>query len=285
MSNVNSVLQGTISALYVYPVKSCAAVRTSHAAVCATGLMFDREWMVVDTNGHFLTQRAHPRMALIQPAIDDVGGAGKLTLCAPGMEDLGVDEPDELVSLTVKVWRDTVQALDMGNAAALWLSTFLSTPCRLVRFDKRDRRICDANWTGGDGTSTYFADGFPLLVLSAGAVSQLNSRMVRVGRDPVDVSRFRPNIVVDGWPAHAEDALSVFKVSEIVFRFVKPCTRCAIPDIDPRKGEVFNRVNDILRDYRRNPRMNGALTFGMNAVVTRGVGETLTVGQVVHGLS
>lgn len=279
MSNISDTIQGTISALYIYPVKSCAGLKISQTTVRSTGLAFDREWMVVDTNGHFLTQRSHPRMALIQPHLDGKG-AGDLTLCAPQMNFLAVIEPHNPLPFLVKVWRDSVPALDMGDHAAEWLSDFLGTACRLVRFDKRERRICDPEWTRNNKTSTYFADGFPLLVLSAAAIEQLNLRMSEAGRQKIDVSRFRPNIVVSGWPAHVEDVVPGFVAPDVAFRFVKPCTRCAIPDIDPLTGLVTNRVNDILRDYRRDSWMNGALTFGMNAVITRGVGKTLKTGQV-----
>jgi uncharacterized protein YcbX len=284
MSNVNSVLEGIISALYVYPVKSCAGVKTSHVTVCETGFMFDREWMVVDTNGHFLTQRAHPRMALIQPHLNAVEVDG-LTLSAPGMDGFTLIAPISPAPLVVKVWRDSVSASDMGDQAAEWLSDFLGTACRLVRFDKRERRICDPEWTRNNDTTTYFADGFPLLVLSAAAIVQLNRRMSEAGRPTVDASRFRPNIVVSDWPAHLEDEVSGFVAPDVALRFVKPCTRCAIPDIDPLTGLVTNRVNDILRDYRRNAQMNGALTFGMNAVITHGLSEILKTGQVVYSCS
>ena len=283
MFNSDDTIQGTLSALYVYPVKSCAGLALSQATLRTTGLAFDREWMVVDTNGHFLTQRSHPRMALIRPHINAQENVNGLTLSAPGVEDLALMEPKVPGSLTVKVWRDSVPALDMGDEAAEWFSEFLGAACRLVRFDKQGRRLCDPAWTGGDGTNTYFADGFPLLVLSAAGVEQLNRRMGEAGREPVHVSLFRPNIVVSGWAAHAEDRFSAFNTPDAAFRFVKPCTRCAIPDIDPLTGRVSNRVNDILRLYRRDPRMKGALTFGMNAVITRGAGEALKIGQSVSG--
>ena len=282
MSNVSEPIQGTISALYIYPVKSCAGLKTGQTTVQSTGLAFDREWMVVDTNGHFLTQRAHPRMALIQPHLTTVDGVDGLTLSAPGMNDFTLIAPDSPVRLMVKIWRDSMPALDMGDQAVEWLSDFLGTACRLVRFDKREHRICDPEWTRNKETSTHFADGFPLLVLSAAAIAHLNRRMSEAGRATVDVSRFRPNIVVSDWPAHLEDEVSGLAAQDVALRFVKPCTRCAIPDIDPLTGEQTNRVNDILRDYRRDARMKGALTFGMNAVITRGVGETLKTGQVVY---
>lgn len=282
MSNVSEPIQGTISALFIYPVKSCAGLKLSQTTVQSTGLAFDREWMVVDTNGHFLTQRAHPRMALIQPYLTTVDGVDGLTLSAPGMNGFTLIAPDSPVRLMVKIWRDSMSALDMGDQAAEWLSDFFGTACRLVRFDKREHRICDPEWTRNKETSTYFADGFPLLVLSAAAIAHLNRRMSEAGRATVDVSRFRPNIVVSDWPAHLEDEVSGLAAQDVALRFVKPCTRCAIPDVDPLTGLVTNRVNDILRDYRRDARMKGALTFGMNAVITRGVGETLKTGQVVY---
>ena len=56
-----------ISDLFVYPVKSCAGVRMNEVAIVPTGFEFDRNWMVVDADGAFVTQREHPTLALVKP--------------------------------------------------------------------------------------------------------------------------------------------------------------------------------------------------------------------------
>ena len=73
----------TISDLFVYPVKSCAGVRMKEVSIVPTGFEFDRNWMVVDADGNFVTQREHPTLALVKPQLN-----GGITLTAPDMEPL-----------------------------------------------------------------------------------------------------------------------------------------------------------------------------------------------------
>lgn len=273
-----STLDCRIAHLYVHPVKSCGAMAVNEAPVIDTGLEWDREWMVVDAaSGRFVSQRELPRMALVQPAMR----AGELVLRAPGMLALHLSLEAVESRTRATVWHDARDAWDMGALAAQWFSDFLGRPLRLVRVDPDDLAVCNPRWTGEDRAVTAFADGYPLLVCTQAALDDLAQRTGQA----MDWRRFRPNLVLDGLDAHAEDFLERIEFDTpdgpLVLRPVKPCVRCSIPDVDPATGEPGHAVGDALRAYRADARMDGALTFGMNTIVTQGLGAVLRVGQ--HG--
>ena len=281
----DSDLSGTIARLFTYPVKSCAGIELQEALLTDTGLDLDRAWMVVDPEGRFLTQRTLPRMALIQPQLR---GVEEMVLRAPGMLALHVTVDAVHAPASVTLWEDTVPAWDMGPVAAQWVTDFLARPCRLVRFDPEYRRLSSTSWTGGVEAPNQFADGFPVLVASTASLQELNVRLQAQGHTPVGMERFRPNVVVDGLHPHDEDRLDTLFVQscaaaeeEIHLQHVKPCGRCPIPDIDPATAQSSPQVMDTLRSYRQDQRLGGAVTFGMNAIVLRGAGQTLRVGQRV----
>lgn len=276
-----SDLRGTIARLFVYPVKSCAGIEVQEALLTETGLDLDRAWMVVDSEGKFLTQRTVPRMALVRPKLT----SQEMVLRAPGMLALHVALDAVEAPATVTVWRDTVPAWDMGAVAAQWFTDFLGQPCRLVRFDPEHRRLSSMEWTGGVEAPNQFSDGFPVLVASTASMDELNARLAARGHAPVGIERFRPNVVLAGVEAHDEDRVDLLRVEaptgEVHLQPVKPCARCPVPDIDPDTAESHPAVGDTLRTYRHDRRLGGAVTFGMNAIVRLGAGQVLRVGQRV----
>lgn len=269
-----------IAELYVHPVKSCGGLAVDEALLIETGFEFDRAWMVVDARGHFVTQRQVPRMALIQPALK----VHDLRLRAPGMLalHLQLDEVGDPVRVTV--WNDEVAAFDMGDLAAQWFSDFLGQPLRLVRFDPDQKRLASAQWTGPIAAEAAFSDEYPLLVVSRASLDELNRRLATNGASAVTMPRFRPNLVLDGLDAHGEDHLDEVRFDTpeglVRLKLVKPCSRCSIPDVDPITAETGHAVGDTLAAYRADARLNGAITFGMNAVIVEGIDCTLRPGRV-----
>ena len=271
-------LSVSVASLHVYPIKSCGGVALDETLVIETGFEFDRAWMVVDSAGVFVTQRELPRMALIQPTLK----TSEMVLRAPGMLALHVALDRVEAATRVRVWRDEVAAYDMGDLCAQWFSDFLGRPLRLVRFDPEQKRLSDHRWTGTLDAENAFADGFPILVASTAGLAEFNRRLATQGQEPVTMARFRPNLVLDGLDAHGEDALGelVFTTSDgpVHLKLVKPCARCPIPDVDPATGEPGHAVGDVLASYRADARMDGALTFGMNAVIVEGIERVLRTG-------
>jgi uncharacterized protein YcbX len=277
-----------IAELNLYPIKSCAGISLREATLRTAGLtsehVYDREWMVVDAQGNFMTQRNFPRMALITPRIK----ADTLELRAPGMLrieiPLGLPHPDDEKTVDVRVWNDTVKAYDCDDTTAAWFSSFLGVPCRLVRFHADARRFSSTEWTGGLEVPTLFSDGYPLLVISDASLADLNGKLTAQGRDALPMNRFRPNLVISGISAFEEDYAESLKIGDVALKPVKPCPRCPMPSIDQASGEFGPDPLDILRTYRASDRLSGGIAFGMNTLVTAGEGAILKVGQEIEVL-
>ena len=252
----------TLASLHIYPVKSCAQITLDSAQVQKRGLEHDRRWMVVDENGRFLTGRELPRLVLVLAEPHACG----ITLRAPQMVTLEVAKPAaQATRLNVTVWKSTLSAQLADAAAHTWLSIFLDRPCRLVFMDETCTRAVSMDY-GQAGDEVSFADGYPLLLISQAALDNLNTRLPH----PVTMQRFRPNLVVTGCTAHAEDQWMRIRIGTVVFELVKPCTRCVFTTVDPVQGERSADGEPLrtLIGYRRSTR---GVTFGQN-LIARGTG-------------
>ena len=284
MNNLATQTDGDVrvglNALQVYPVKSCAGVALDASLLIETGLEFDRTWMVVGADGGFVTQRQLPRMVLVRPQLKTF----EMVLRAPGMLALHVALDTVEKPVRVRVWDDEVAAFDMGDLCAQWFSDFLGQALRLVRFDPAQRRLSARRWSGAIEAENTFTDGFPILVASTAGLDELNRRLLAQGEAAVTMARFRPNLVLDGLDAHGEDGLDeiVFDTPDgpVRLKLVKPCARCPIPDIDPASAETGHAVGDTLAGYRADARLDGQITFGMNAVIVDGIDRALRAGMV-----
>ena len=275
-------VRAKIAQLFIYPIKSCAGIELKEAVLTDTGLDLDRAWMVVDEAGEFVTQRQLPRMALIQPLLTSFD----MIVKAPGAKPLKLAIDEVAQSVTVKVWEDTVKAFDMGDEAAHWFSDFLGKTVRLVRFDPEQARLSSMQWTNGIDAKNGFDDAFAVLVTSVASLKVLNDKLVAAGENAVTMQRFRPNVVLTAIEAYDEDRLDTLHITTqdgvAQLKPVKPCARCPIPDIDPKTGKSSPVVGDMLQTYRQNPQLDGAVTFGMNAIILAGEGAVLRVGQSVE---
>jgi uncharacterized protein len=277
----------TLAGLHVHPIKSCGGTAPDEWVLIETGLDLDRAWMVVDEDGEMLTQRELPRMALIRCAFK----GDELVLRAPGMLALHLALDRAETPTRVRVWGDEVPAYEMGVLAAQWFSDFLgpdlgraSKRLRLVRFDPDHRRLASRRWTQEVEAGAQFADEFPLLVTSTASLADLNARLAARGQPPMAMARFRPNLVIDGLQPWDEDHLNELRFDTpegpVRLRLVKPCVRCGIPNVDPETGDAGTEPGATLAGFRADPRMDGGITFGMNAIVIEGVDRTLRIGQL-----
>jgi uncharacterized protein YcbX len=276
-----------ISALFVYPVKSCRAIALTDVLIERDGLQWDRRWMVIDAAGRFVSQREYPSMARIATTL----GADALHLRVDDRDTelfLPFVPPAQAARVPVTVWSDRFEALDEGDAAARWISDVIGAALRCVRFADDVTRLASPRWTKGLDAPTRFADGFPLLVTADASLTELNGRLGAKGVTPLPMNRFRPNVVLGGTEAFDEDfagTLTIGAVGDVVLRVAKPCARCPITTLDQATGATDPRWPheplDTLAGYRANPRVDGGLTFGQNAIVVEGVGQRLRVGDAV----
>ena len=263
----------TLSALHIFPVKSCAPLVLDAAAVEPRGLRDDRRWIVTDANGKFLTGRQHPRLTLLHAMPD----AGAIALSAPGMPPLRLEAPAGGTRVDVVVWTNTVAAQPAGDVANAWISAFLGMAARFAYMDDGCARPVNPDYAK-PGDEVSFADAFPMLLISEGALDALNAKL----QVPVPMLRFRPNFVVANTAPHAEDGWKRVRIGEVEFDVVKPCSRCVFTTVDFERGE-FDPSGEPLKTlttYRRGER---GVTFGQN-IIPRGAG-TVRVGDAVEVLA
>jgi uncharacterized protein len=244
-----------VEQLFIHPVKGCRALPVQQAALRATGLHHDREFLIVDENGVFMTQRELPILARLAAT------PGDAALSLRGDDGRVVEVPYDVDGppREVVVWGDEVEVVDCGAAAAGMLTTFAGTTLRLVRMRDGFTRPVDPTDGGEAGDIVSFADGFPLLVTTTASIAAARDA---IGPN-VDSRRFRPNIVVDGAGAFAEDDWLTVEIGETVIDVVKPCARCRVLDVDPDTGVGGGTV---LKGLARIRTVDHKVLFGQNAI-------------------
>ena len=257
-----------LTGLHIYPIKSARGIALGDSVVDGFGLLYDRRWMVVNPSGEFLSQRTHPRLALVAPVID----GETLRIVAPEMPPLEVPlHPKDIVRSRVAVWRDFCPASWLGENAAGWFSEFLDCACSLVHMSDSVIRPADPAFAP-PGTRVSFADAFPFLLISEESLADLNRRLAH----PLPMNRFRPNLVVAGAEPYAEDEWQHIEIGGLPMRVVKSCGRCVVTTTDQATGERGKEPLRTLATYRNR---GGEVMFGQN-VVHEGPGR-LRVGNPV----
>jgi len=261
-----------LSRLYIYPVKSLKGIALDEALVERRGLQYDRRWMLVDETDTFITQRDHPRMAIISLALDKDG----LRASAEGMEDLLIPyTPQEPELRTVTVWKSVCQAQTVAAHIDEWLSRFLQTPCRLVYMPDETRREVNPLFAINQDIVS-FADGYPFMLIGEASLDELNGRLSNA---PVPVNRFRPNFVLKGTNAFAEDEWKEIQIGDTLFYLVKPCERCQITTIDQERG--VRTGPEPLRQLSTYRTLDQKVLFGQY-LIAQTLGKTLRVGDKVR---
>lgn len=260
-----------IASLHIYPVKSCRGIDLAKARLTPTGLEWDRRWMIVDGKGKFVTQRTHPLLTTISTAITD----SRLELSAAGHPALVVDPRAGGAAHPVQVWRDHCSGIDVGDEAASWLAQVLGARFQLLRMNDEVPRLADSHYAGPRPQPVSFTDGYPVLLTSIESLAELNQRLPA----PIPMNRFRPNVVIEGVEAYAEDAMVAFRSGAVALRGVKHCTRCINTTTDQFDGtrDAGSEPLKTLKTYRYDKILRG-IAFGQNCVVAEGVGELLSVG-------
>jgi uncharacterized protein len=258
-----------LTALNVYPIKSAAGLAVQEHSVDSFGLRHDRRFMVVNSAGRMISQRTHPRMALVRPSIE----GPQLRVSAPGMPSLEVSlSPSATDTRMVEIWDDACTALWLGEPAAAWFSQFLHCDCGLVYMPDQTVRPADSRFAP-EGARVSFADAYPFLLISEESLVDLNTRLP----SPILMNRFRPNLVIAGGEPYVEDRLQEFQLGGIAFRGVKPCDRCVVTTTDQATTDRGPEPLRTLATYRR---WDGKVFFGQN-LIHRGMGS-LRVGATLR---
>lgn len=261
-----------VKSLHIYPVKSCRRVDLGRGEIVDTGFVNDRRWMLVDENGVFLTQRKFPKMALIRAEARE-----RLELSFADQSFALPLYTEEFGQRTVKVWESECLARDYGDPVAEALSDFLGAPVRLVTMDKDETRaITSSKAMQKDVLS--FADGFPFLLTNQASLDELNRRLP----EPIPMTRFRPNIVIEGAEAFAEDRWKKIRIGRAEFFLPKACVRCNITAVDQETGRRHpTEPLKTLAEFRMEDRK---ILFGQNLQHDHASGRTVAVGDAVEVL-
>ncbi|WP_080238822.1 MOSC domain-containing protein [Spirosoma rigui] len=280
----------TLSDLRLYPIKSLGGISVTEAVVDEKGFRYDRRFMLVTPSGTFITQRTNHHMALIDVAID-----------RPGEPEAGLrvwhrHRPDDVLSLpltvapeaygetmSVTIWdSEDVPATLVSPDADAWFSRALDKPCRLVFMPDTTRRTVDPDYARHDDQGrpsvVSFADGYPYLLIGQSSLDDLNQRLAA----PIEMLRFRPNIIVSGSTPYDEDAWQTFTIGAMSFYGVKPCARCVLTTIDPATGQQGREPLHTLATYRR---WKHKILFGQNVLPGSAAGGILRVGDPVTVIS
>jgi uncharacterized protein len=248
-----------LTAIHLFPIKSVAAHSVSKAEVEVRGLRYDRRWMIVDSNGKFITGRQLPKMVLIQALPSENG----LLLNAPGMLEHAVRIPkNNPERVNVGVWNDVLSAALADAETHVWLSRFLNTEVRLVFMDDISERHVELEPPHvPEQHSVSFADGYPMLLISEPSLENLNKKLDA----PISMLRFRPNLVVSANQPHIEDSWKHIRIGAVEFELIKTCTRCVFTTVDPLSGEK-DPSGEPLRSLKTYRRSNEGIIFGMNLI-------------------
>jgi len=246
----------TLNALFIYPVKSLAGIEVNAWEVTKTGLKYDRQWMLVDAEKRFLSQRSHPKMALIKTAIQ----AQQLIISAPNQQSLYLDlAPTFSTVINIDIWDELCEAHTISQEANQWFSDVLGEPCELVYQAESAIRAVDPKYAN-TSDQTAFSDGFPFLIASDASLALLNQQM---GLN-LSMERFRPNLVLTGCSSYAEDTWRRIRIGNIDFRLPKACSRCSVPQINPETATIDDK--EPLRTLARTRQWDNKVFFGQNAL-------------------
>jgi uncharacterized protein len=276
----NSGFMPALSSIWIYPLKSAAGLFADSAVVERRGLAGDRRWMLVDIDGTFISQRTHPRLALIQVDVKSDG----LRLSAPDQPPLDVPIPGPTaLRQAVTVWGDDVVAAVANGEAHAWCTDYLRSDVRLVYMPDAARRTVEAAYAVRDDDIVSFADGYPLLLANSASLADLNARL----ESPLPMDRFRPNFVVNGVGPWAEDTWRRIRIGNVVLSVAKACGRCAVTTIDQHTATQGKEPLKTLATFRRRPE-TGKVYFGWYLIPeTTGhvhTGESVEVLEYSEGI-
>lgn len=253
-----------VSQLFIYPVKALAGVAIQKSFVTLRGLKHDRRWMLVDSTNQFITQRNYPQLCLFQIVLHE-------NHFEVQYNNQSIEIPYEIDAgdiAAVQVWNDTVNTIVAASYINDFFSHHLNTACRLVFMPHSTLRMIDQNYVN-EAHAVSFADGYPILLIGQESLRMINQKLT----EPIDINRFRPNIVFMGGNAHEEDHWRDFSIESVRMKGVKPCGRCMVVNIDQLSGIVGQEPLSTLSTYRK---FNQKINFGQNVIA-------LSEGQIAVG--
>ena len=275
-----------LHSIHLYPIKSLGGISVPTAVLDGRGLRYDRRYMLVTPAGDFITQRACRHMALIDVAMNEAANELRVWHRHAPDDVLTlplVPKPTTEPAYAVNIWdSEGVSAQHIDASADAWFTSALGKECRLVYMPDSTRRTITSGHVRPEtitDDAVSFADGFPMLIATQASLDELNRR-VNQPEQPMEMARFRPNMVAEGlcWP-HDEDTWATFQIGEATLHGVKPCSRCVLTTLDPATGQQGKEPLRTLSSYRS---ARNKILFGENVMVApTSVGQTIRVGDAI----
>ncbi|MGB0899365.1 MAG: MOSC domain-containing protein [Psychrobium sp.] len=260
----------TLTQINVYPIKSLGGISLSHAYVGETGLAFDRQLMLIDNKGKFVTARKWPHLLGLQVLLNDDGWI----VISPDDGYLTISKSQFKWSVDVNIWRYDMPAACADESINRWFSRVLSQDVRLVSISNESVRFVE-----NSSQALSFSDGYPLLIIGENSLNELNQR----ASEPSQMSQFRTNLVFDGEPGFIEDTWQRIRIGDVEFEFVKPCERCIMTTVN-MDDYAFRKSKEpltTLKTFRADTK--GRLMFGENLIAhNQGI---ISIGDKIEVLS
>jgi hypothetical protein len=261
-----------LSQINIFPIKSLGGIELREGKVQVSGFQYDRNWMLVDLKGNFLSQRKHPEMAMLQVEIQD----NMLLVYHKSKPRDRIEIPFSAksgINMETTIWDDSLIALHIGEEVDRWFSAQLKINCRLVKLDPDHKRFIDKTYQVND-EFVSFADSMPFLIIGQASLDDLNNRLA----EPLPMARFRPNLVFSGAAPFAEDNWSHIQIGQVTFKITKPCARCVMTTINQETGTKSKEPLKTLSQFRK---VDGKILFGQNLIALNegiiSVGDTIRI--------
>ncbi len=249
----------SVSSLHIFPVKSTRGIAVQQHLVEKRGLANDRRWVVCDLNGQALTAREHPLLLGLQvqfandQVLLSVRATNEAVNISPSSSDPQID---------VQIFSYATAGKKLNEQVDQWLSDYLGTACQLVHNDEAIRRPVLSKHGGAAEDLVGYADQCPVLLISKASLASLNDKLAT----PVTMAHFRPNIVVEGCDAFAEDTWEEIQIGSIKFRVAQRCQRCVFTTIDPDTFEKSPRQEPLRTLATFRPHPDGGVAFGVHLI-------------------
>lgn len=244
-----------LSQIFVYPVKSMRGLQLSHAQIIPGGLTFDRIFMLTDCHGKFITARQYPQLVRFTPSLTLEG----MVITAPDNQSITVKLADFSPAMQpTEVWGNQFTAHTALESINEWLSARLNQPVQLrwvgPELTRRIRRFPEIPLS--------FADAYPFLLINQSSFDALQQRCPAT----LELPQFRPNFVVNGVPAFAEDSWKTIRIGEIIFDVAKPCSRCILTTVNVKTGKPHSLGEPLTTLQQFRTAENGDIDFGINLI-------------------
>ncbi|XP_065688271.1 molybdenum cofactor sulfurase isoform X1 [Patagioenas fasciata] len=279
----------TVTNIYLYPIKSCSAFEVTEWPVGNQGLLYDRNWMIVNQNGVCVTQKQEPSLCLVNPSIDLKKKV--MVIQAEGMDPISIsleeDTGKEAVMYESKVCSHRVKTYDCGERTADWFSLFLGRPCRLIRQSSDTKDRSHQKNTKGLASATNISlslvNEAQYLLINRASIMQLKEHVSARLEEPLEIEelirRFRANLVIRAPEPFEEEEWAEISIGALRFQVVGPCSRCQIICIDQQSGE---RNKEFLQSLSaaRGKKTNFGI-YLMNQPLHSSFPDILSVGSQV----